>query len=75
MPENELADANLHDVSFDQAVARHAHAVDEGAGCGTVILYLVSSIRQVMYSGVEAADGKVFQEDVAVPTAPDGHIL
>ncbi len=73
-PESELAGTYLHNIAFDQAVARDAHAIHECARSGVMIFYFIPSIRQLANSGVQAAYSQVFQEDITLATAPNCHI-
>src|SRR5260370_14351677 len=70
--EDQLVQADLHDIALNRLVARDAHAVHKGAGGRVMILYLVAAIAHLADSGVQAAHRQVFEENVAITAASDG---
>src|SRR5712692_6821864 len=70
--EDQLVQADLHDIALNKLVTRDAHAVHKGTGGGVMILYLVAAIAHFADGGVQAAHRQVFEENVAIAAASDG---
>src|SRR5713101_9386886 len=71
--EDQLVQADLHDIALNKLVAGDAHTVHKGTGGGVMILYLVAAIAHFADGGVQAAHRQVFEENVAIAAASDGH--
>src|SRR5579885_283472 len=69
--ERQAARANLDGIPFHQAIASDAHPIDESAGGRAAVFDLITIIGEPANSRVQAANGQILQEDIALAAAPD----
>src|SRR6266436_1462628 len=72
-PKSEPVRADPYNITFEQAVTGDTQTIDECSCCGAMILYLETSIRELVCSSMQAAYSQIFQEDVTIAATTNGH--
>lgn len=68
---SQVARADLHRITLNQAIARDAHPIHKRASGRAAVLDFIVAISEQADGCVQAANRQVFQENIAFAAASD----